>query len=118
MDEQGGMPTPQISGLHYNIQIHLPATKDAEVYNAIFKSLREHLGLLICRQVLPKPDGLHFKELIIRSMSNRYANYVRDRDQIRGDLMKMLLQRAGVDVARLSGEVAGNTTSTGAPRNR
>jgi len=32
-----------ISGLHYNIQIHLPATKDVEVYNAIFKSLKEHL---------------------------------------------------------------------------
>jgi hypothetical protein len=32
-----------VSGLHYNIQIHLPATKDVEVYNAIFKSLREHL---------------------------------------------------------------------------
>jgi hypothetical protein len=30
-------------GLHYNIQIHLPATKDIEVYNAIFKSLRGHL---------------------------------------------------------------------------
>lgn len=30
-------------GLHYNIQIHLPATKDIEVYNAIFKSLKEHL---------------------------------------------------------------------------
>jgi hypothetical protein len=30
-------------GLHYNIQIHLPATKDTEVFNAIFKSLREHL---------------------------------------------------------------------------
>jgi Family of unknown function (DUF5343) len=29
--------------LHYNIQIHLPATKDLEVYNAIFKSLKEHL---------------------------------------------------------------------------
>jgi len=29
--------------LHYNIQIHLPATKEVEVYNAIFKSLREHL---------------------------------------------------------------------------
>lgn len=28
---------------HYNIQIHLPATKDISVYNAIFKSLREHL---------------------------------------------------------------------------
>jgi hypothetical protein len=31
------------TALHYNIQIHLPATKDIEVYNAIFKSLREHL---------------------------------------------------------------------------
>jgi len=30
-------------GLHYDIQIHLPATKDIEVYNAIFKSLKEHL---------------------------------------------------------------------------
>ena len=30
-------------GLHYNIQIHLPSTKDVEVYNAIFKSLKEHL---------------------------------------------------------------------------
>ncbi len=31
------------TNLHYNIQIHLPATKDVEVYNAIFKSLKEHL---------------------------------------------------------------------------
>ncbi len=31
------------STLHYNIQIHLPATKDLEVYNAIFKSLRAHI---------------------------------------------------------------------------
>lgn len=28
---------------HYNIQIHLPVTKDITVYNAIFKSLRDHL---------------------------------------------------------------------------
>lgn len=32
-----------ISGLHYNIQIHLPPTKDIEIYNAIFRSLKEHL---------------------------------------------------------------------------
>lgn len=32
-----------LPGLHYNIQIHLPATKDVEVYNAIFKSIKEHL---------------------------------------------------------------------------
>ena len=31
------------TSLHYNIQVHLPATKDIEVYNAIFKSLKEHL---------------------------------------------------------------------------
>lgn len=31
------------TSLHYNIQIHLPATKDLEVYNAIFRSLKEHL---------------------------------------------------------------------------
>jgi hypothetical protein len=31
------------AGLHYNIQIHLPATRDSSVYDAIFKSLREHL---------------------------------------------------------------------------
>ncbi|MFN7941592.1 MAG: DUF5343 domain-containing protein [Thermoanaerobaculia bacterium] len=40
-DQKAG--PPQMAGLHYNIQIHLPATKDVEVYNAIFKSLREHL---------------------------------------------------------------------------
>jgi hypothetical protein len=37
------LPESKLAGLHYNIQIHLPATKDIEVYNAIFKSLREHL---------------------------------------------------------------------------
>lgn len=37
------MPQQAPPGLHYNIQIHLPATKDVEVFNAIFKSLKEHL---------------------------------------------------------------------------
>jgi hypothetical protein len=32
-----------IPNLRYNIEIHLPSTKDIEVYNSIFKSLREHL---------------------------------------------------------------------------
>lgn len=31
------------SSFHYNIQIHLPATTDISVYNAIFKSLKENL---------------------------------------------------------------------------
>ena len=39
------MPRPNVTGptLHYNIQIHLPTTTDITVYNAIFKSVREHL---------------------------------------------------------------------------
>jgi hypothetical protein len=30
-------------GFHYNIQIHLPATSDIAVYNAIFKSIKDNL---------------------------------------------------------------------------
>lgn len=37
------IPPAAFNGLRYNIEIHLPATKDVQVYNAIFKSLREHL---------------------------------------------------------------------------
>jgi hypothetical protein len=29
--------------LRHNVEVHLPATKDIEVYNAIFKALKEHL---------------------------------------------------------------------------
>jgi hypothetical protein len=36
-------PLQSHPSLHYNIEIHLPATKDVEVFNAIFKSLRAHL---------------------------------------------------------------------------
>ena len=43
-EETSGNAKPHSNiGLHYNIQIHLPATKDVEVYNAIFKSLKNHL---------------------------------------------------------------------------
>lgn len=35
--------TKRTSEFHYNIQIHLPATTDISVYNAIFKSLKENL---------------------------------------------------------------------------
>ena len=37
-------PPPQALNLRYNIEIHLPATKDLEVYTAIFKALRDQLG--------------------------------------------------------------------------
>jgi hypothetical protein len=34
----------RVSGLQYHINIVLPDTRDQGVYDAIFKSLREHLG--------------------------------------------------------------------------
>ena len=49
-DEHGQKHAPPAShlrgtelSLRYNIEVHLPATKDIDVYNAIFKSLKEHL---------------------------------------------------------------------------
>jgi hypothetical protein len=36
----------QSTSLNYNIQIHLPATTDISVYNAIFKSLRDTLDIV------------------------------------------------------------------------
>jgi hypothetical protein len=36
-------PPKNQAGFHYNIQIHLPATTDISVYNAIFKSLKDNL---------------------------------------------------------------------------
>ncbi len=49
-DPIGATPTavPTVhrkSEYHYNIQIHLPVTTDITVYNAIFKSLRDNLGV-------------------------------------------------------------------------
>lgn len=32
-----------LGGLHYNIQIILPATRDPNIYDALFRSLKEHL---------------------------------------------------------------------------
>lgn len=44
-DGQPESPASQLSGVNlgYTINLHLPATSDVAVFNAIFKSLREHL---------------------------------------------------------------------------
>ncbi len=34
---------PPIGGLHYNIQLILPESRDPKVYDALFRSLKEHL---------------------------------------------------------------------------
>lgn len=42
-DELGS--TRRRPDFHYNIQIHLPVTTDITVYNAIFRSLKDNLGI-------------------------------------------------------------------------
>ena len=42
-DTSSNSPGLKGADFHYNIQVHLPATKDISVYNAIFKSIKEHL---------------------------------------------------------------------------
>lgn len=45
----------------------------------------------------PDKDAPHFRNLILRSMISRYADYVRDGDLMRAEAMKDLLTKAGVD---------------------
>ena len=54
-------------------------------------------GASVVKLVLPKPSGSHYRRLILQSMMNRYANYVRDGDVMRADAMKHLLVLAGFD---------------------
>ena len=43
-NEKMGVDRPPANlSLRYNLEIHLPSTKDIEVYNAIFQSLKVHL---------------------------------------------------------------------------
>lgn len=43
LPNQPQLKASSLGGLHYNIQIILPPTRDAAVYDAIFRSLKEHL---------------------------------------------------------------------------
>jgi len=57
--------------------------------------------------LLPKPASPHFRNIIIRSMIGRHANYLRDGDKLRAGAMADLLQRAGVPIDELVRRVRG-----------
>lgn len=42
-EDFGGKPAMGAAQFHYNIQVHLPDSRDEAVYDAIFRSLRRHL---------------------------------------------------------------------------
>ena len=46
--------------------------------------------------LLPKSDSEHYRRLILSSMGNRYADYMKSGDQIRGSLMGHLLKKLGI----------------------
>lgn len=48
--------------------------------------------------LLSKPESSHFREIVIKSMIRRHADYLRDGDQLRGSAMADLLKRAGIPV--------------------
>jgi hypothetical protein len=70
---------------------------------AVLSLVAVFLLTLLSRRFLPREDSLHFKKLIVQSMSRRYANFVRDGDRIRAAAMKELLEKAGVPSEVLSG---------------
>lgn len=49
--------------------------------------------------LLPKPSSTHFRQIIIRSMIRRHADYLRDGDELRAAAMVEVLERAGVPVS-------------------
>jgi uncharacterized membrane protein len=51
--------------------------------------------------VLPKRDSDHFEKLILNSMLNRYANYVKDGDELRAAAMGDLLERLDIPVSEI-----------------
>jgi hypothetical protein len=44
---------------------------------------------------VPKPESAHYLKLICRSMANRYADYMKEGDTVRADVMKGLIDRVG-----------------------
>ncbi len=48
--------------------------------------------------ILPKKDSEHFRRLIVHSMSNRHADYLKSGDALRASTMAELLEKLGIPV--------------------
>jgi hypothetical protein len=51
--------------------------------------------------ILPKTESEHFRRIIIQSMINRHANYVKDSDTHRASAMSMFMEKLGMPVSDL-----------------
>ena len=52
--------------------------------------------------LIPKPDGEHFRKIILRSMINRHADYLKNGDAVRAGVMAEFLETAGIPAAELA----------------
>lgn len=75
---------------------------EAGFLSAMGSAVLIFFGSSLARLVLPRPTGNHYRKLIAQSMMSRYANYVRDGDELRAGAMKQLLAKAGFDPDRLN----------------
>jgi hypothetical protein len=48
--------------------------------------------------ILPKSDNEHFRNIIIRSMIRRHANYLKANDTLRASAISLLLEKLGLPV--------------------
>lgn len=68
------------------------------------------IGFLIATSVnmallLPKSDSQHFRNLIVHSMMNRHADYLKSGDNLRASVMAELLGKLGVPVNMFVAEI-------------
>ena len=64
------------------------------------------VGTALFKRFSPQPASEHYRAAILRSMSRRYADFVRNGDTVRAEGMKMLLRRAGIDPEAIGGSGA------------
>ena len=68
-----------------------------------FIGLGTAIGLLLATSInvailLPKKDGQHFRKLVIHSLINRHADYVKSNDALRASVLAEFLEKLGVPV--------------------
>ncbi|HQM44156.1 MAG TPA: hypothetical protein PLI72_10485 [Smithellaceae bacterium] len=55
--------------------------------------------------ILPKSDSEHFRKIVIHSMINRHADYLRAGDALRASVMERLLKKLGMPVDELMNQL-------------
>ncbi|WP_243385049.1 hypothetical protein [Geothrix alkalitolerans] len=65
------------------------------------------IGLLLATSIniailLPKKDGQHFRKLIIHSLINRHADYLKSNDALRASVLAEFLEKLDVPVEKFA----------------